>query len=315
MVRVGLARGDESYETVKKALDLISEDVQVSDDRPVLIKPNMVSPSVELCATPVGAVRATMDFLQEKGVNKFTIGEGTALNGDTMGGFERYGYFSLREEYDVQFLDLNQDDSMMFEALDDTLEPARIRLSKSLFDSYLVSVGRMKTHNQVIATLSIKNIAIGSIRNEDRHSRSRHEPQPGTFSHEPRSLNLSIARSNQTLSPDLAVIDGIVGMEGSGPVNGTPVSSGVALASTEPLGVDLVGTELMGLDWRTIGYLWYLSYLKDLSPEDIEVVGENVSECITRYETHEALPWQLGWWVEGWKQYLGGDYLLGETEA
>lgn len=313
MVKVGLARGDESYDTVKRALDLIGDDVHLPDDRPVLIKPNMVSPSVELCATPVGAVRATMDFLQEKGVNKFTVGEGTALNGDTMGGFERYGYFALREDYDVEFLDLNQDDSVLFEALDDDLAPANIRLSKSLFDSYFVSVGRMKTHNQVIATMSIKNIAIGSIRNEDRHSSSRYEPAPGTFSHEPRSLNLSIARSNQTLAPDLAVVDGVVGMQGSGPVDGTPVQSGVALAGIESLGVDLVGTQLMGLDWRTIGYLWYLSHVKDLTPEDIKVVGENVSECITKYETHEALPWQLGWWVEDWKRYLGGNYLVGEV--
>ncbi len=43
MVEVGLARGDESYETVKQALDLISENVRVSEDRPVLIRPNMVS--------------------------------------------------------------------------------------------------------------------------------------------------------------------------------------------------------------------------------------------------------------------------------
>ena len=146
--------------------------------------------------------------------------------------------------------------------------------------------------------MSIKNVAIGSIRNEDRHSSSRFEPEPGTFSQEPPSLNLSIARSNQTLSPDLAVVDGVVGMEGSGSVNGTPVSSGVALAGTQSLAVDLIGTQLMFLDWRTIGYLWYLSQLQDLRPEDIHVVGENVSECITRYETHEALPWQLGWWVE-----------------
>ena len=143
MVRVDLARGDESYDTVKKALDLISDDVHLPDDRPVLIKPNMVSPSVELCATPVGTVRATMDLLQEKGVDKFTIGAGTALNGDTMGGFERYGYFSLREDYDVEFLDLNQDDSVLFEALDSDLKPVNIWLSKTLFDSYFVSVGRM----------------------------------------------------------------------------------------------------------------------------------------------------------------------------
>jgi len=82
------------------------------------------------------------------------------------------------------------------------------------------------------------------------------------------------------------------------------VSSGVALAGTQSLAVDLIGAQLVGLDWRTIGYLWYLSQLQDLRPEDIQVVGENVSECITRYETHEALSWQLGWWVEaipGWR--------------
>ena len=140
------------------------------------------------------------------------------MNGDTMGGFERYGYFSLREDYDVELLDLNQDDSVLFEALDGDLKPANIRLSKTLFDSYFVSVGRMKTHNEVIATMSIKNIAIGSIRNEDRHSSSRFEPEPGTFSHERPSLNLSIARSNQTLSPDLAVVDGVVGLGKADPL-------------------------------------------------------------------------------------------------
>ncbi len=313
MARVGLARDNESYEAVKKALDLIREEVRVPGELPVLIKPNMVSPTVELAATPVPAVRATMDFLSELGVEKFVVAEASALTGDSMAAFERFGYLSLREDYDVEFQDSNQGETVAFEALDDDLAPANIRLAKGHFNTYLVSVARMKTHNQVMATLSIKNVAIGSILNADRHSRSQHPSQPGVFSHDPHSLNLSLARLYQTLPPSLAVIDGVVGMEGSGPVDGTPVSSRVALASTDPLAADLLGTELMGFDWRTIGYLWYLAQLEGLSRKDLEVLGDAPSECITKYQAHERMPWQLGWWVEDWRRHLGGDYLVATT--
>jgi hypothetical protein len=73
MTRVGLARGDESYQTVRKALDQIAADVQIPTDRPIVIKPNMVATSVELAATPVGAVRATMDVLTALGAERFII--------------------------------------------------------------------------------------------------------------------------------------------------------------------------------------------------------------------------------------------------
>ena len=65
MVNVSLVKGDESYDAVRRALELIRDEVSVPDDKPVLVKPNMVVPNVELCATPVEATRATLDFLQE----------------------------------------------------------------------------------------------------------------------------------------------------------------------------------------------------------------------------------------------------------
>ena len=310
MVRVGLARGSKSYETVRRALETVREDVHVPEGLPVLIKPNMVSDTVELAATPVDAVRATMDFLMELGVERFIVGEGTAgPKGDTMGAFERFGYLSLRDDYDVELRDLNQDEHVTFEALDVDLKPVTIRLHKTYFNSYVVSVARMKTHLQVIVTLSLKNIAIGAINNPDRHSLAWHEPEPGAFSHDPQPLNLYIARVCQAIPPRLAVIDGVVGMEGNGPINGTPVSSGVALASTDGLATDLVGTELMGFDPRTIGYLWYLTQLRGLSREDIEVVGEDPSTCLTRYRPYDGLPELLPWWVKDWKGYLEGSYV------
>ena len=304
MVRVGLSQGNNSYDTVRKALESISDDVHVPTGVSVLIKPNMVLESVELAVTPVGAVQATIDFLTEKRVRKFIVAEGTAENGDTMGAFERFGYLSLKEKYDVEFRDLNQDEYIKFEALDVNLKPVSIRLAKSCLDSYLVSVARMKTHDQVIATLSIKNVAIGAILDPDRDP-----SRGGLVSHDPKSLNLSITRIAQAIVPQLAINDGVVGMQGNGPVEGVPISSGVAVAGTDALAVDRIGTRIMGFDPRTIGYLWYLSQLRNMSSENIQVVGDDISQCISKYNPHEKFAEMLSWWVEDWRSYVDGDYL------
>jgi uncharacterized protein (DUF362 family) len=317
VTRVGLAKGGASYHATVKALELIQDDVQVPSDKPVLIKPNMVSRTGELAATPVDAVRATMDFLKGKGVEKFIVGEGTAgSEGDTMGAFEEFGYYSLKDDYDVRFCNLNEENEWVaFEAVDLNLNPATIRLAKTYFESYVVSVARMKTHLEAVLTLAIKNIAISCMHNYDRHSMGWHKPEPGTFSHDPQPIHLNIARIIQAVRPSLAVIDGVVGMEGKGPVAGTPIKSGVALASTDFLAIDMIGAEVMGTDPRMVGYLWYLMRLLGLGRNDIQVVGEDPRACMTRYELYEKLPAILGWWVDDWREYLEGNYVKGPLQA
>jgi uncharacterized protein (DUF362 family) len=310
MLNVGLAKGNKSYEAVSKALELVRDDISIPNDRPVLIKTNMVSPTVELASTPVDAVRAAMTFLRSLGVKKFIVAEGTSMQeGDTMGAFRRFGYLPLQDSFDVEFRNLHDDDKILFEALDEDLKPITIRLARSLFTSYLVSVARMKTHLEVILTLSIKNVAIGSIYNPDRQCLMWHMPEHGKFSHKPKPLNLCIARLNQARTPDLAIVDGVIGMEGKGPSQGTPVNSGVALAGANALAVDLVGAELMGFDPRTVGYLWYLSKIRKISRKDVKVVGEDPTQCITRYLPYEGMSEILGWYVKEWEQYLHGNYI------
>ncbi len=308
--KVALVKGSESYDAVSRALGLIRDQVQLPADKPILVKPNMVSPVNSLAATPPEAVRAVLDFLQSLGARRFIIGEATAMpDGDTMLAFQNHGYMPLADKYDLEFRDLNKDDTVQIEALDPDLQPVWIRLARTYFETYVVSVARMKSHAQIIATLSIKNTAIGSIHNPDRNSWAWQPPALGRFSHDPRPLNLNLVRLNQTINPDLAIVDGVVGMEGEGPVAGTPIHSGVALASTDPLAVDLIGTGVMGFDWRTIGYLWYLSQIRGLTPRDVEVRGEDPANCVTPYQAHSKLAWQLGWWVENWKAYLPGCYM------
>lgn len=310
MHTVGLARGENSYDAVTEALALIRDQVTIPKVRPVLIKPNMVEPDRPLCATPVDAVRATLEFLTGLGVHRFIIAEGTALEkGETMRAFHDYGYFTLQDKFEVEFRNLYDDDKVVLEALNAHLEPVNIRLAKSLLNSYVVSVARMKTPRLVIATLSLKNIGIGALHNPDRHSPPWHTIDPAMFSHLPRPLNLSLVRLAEAPPIHLAVIDGVVGMEGNGPVKGTAVKSGVALGGTDALAVDLVGAELMGFDPRTIGYFWYLIQRRGLARGQIAVRGVDPTRCVTRYQPAETLPEILGWYVPEWQSYLNGSHL------
>ena len=294
MTRVSLVKGTRSYDAVARALSLIKDDVR-APSKPVLVKPNMVSGTAELCATPVPAVRAVLDFLQGLGVEKFIIGEGTA-RGTTMAAFERYGFTSLQDEYDVRFVDLNSDETVDAVVYDAECRPMKLRVARTVVDSYRVSVARMKTHNRVIATLAVKNLAVGSIIDADR-SWSK-------LSHAYRAMNLSLARMNMERPPDLSVIDGVVGMEGSGPVSGTAKHSGVALAGIDSTAVDAIGAQVMGYDPRTIGYLYYQMELQGLTPGDIQVIGERVEDCVTKYKDHPSYAAQLEWQVDGWREIL-----------
>jgi uncharacterized protein (DUF362 family) len=93
-------------------------------------------------------------------------------------------------------------------------------------------------------------------------------------------------------------------MEGNGPIDGTPLSSGVAVAGTDALAVDNLGTQIMGFDPRTIGYLWYLSNIRNLSTEAIEVLGEDIAYHVKKFKAPDRFHELLGWWVEDWQKYL-----------
>ena len=295
MTGVSLVKGAESYDAVARALSLIKSDVK-TPSRPVLVKPNVVSLAGELSVTPLPAMRAILDFLQEMGVERFIVGEGTAGDGDTMAAFERYGYTALRDDYDVEFVDLNRDETVDAVVYDADCRPVKLRVARTVADSYRVSVARMKTHNRTVVTLAVKNLAVGSVINADRSWSS--------LSHSYRAMNLSLARMNTERPPDLSVIDGVVGMEGSGPVGGTAVPSGVALAGVDAAAVDAVGAQVMGYDPETIGFLHYLMTLGGFTPADIEVLGEKVEDCTTKYEDHPKLEEQLEWRVDGWREIL-----------
>jgi uncharacterized protein (DUF362 family) len=111
-------------------------------------------------------------------------------------------------------------------------------------------------------------------------------------------MNINLALLAARLRPHLSVLDGFVGMEGSGPVNGTPVPWGIAVAGTDPLAVDVLAAQLMGFDLKDVGYLNYCAQLglgcADLAA--IQVVGNTSAQAVThRFTPHPRHHEQRCW--------------------
>ncbi len=205
--RVALVRGEDRYQNIAQALKLIEGDIYLEDKHNILIKPNFVTVNNKLAATHVEAVRALLDFLHERGVSKFTLGEGPAI-GSAQAGFRNYDYLSLAKDYDVEFLDLNRDEGVRVQLYDENLRPIDLRVAKTILESdFRISIGPPKTHDTVIVTLSLKNIAVGSLVGGEKSA--LHQGYPAT--------NLNLYTLAKYIAPNLSIIDGYQAMEGNGP--------------------------------------------------------------------------------------------------
>ncbi len=65
-------------------------------------------------------------------------------------------------------------------------------------------------------------------------------------------------------------------------------SNMIAPTGNDFLAVDVVGSEMMGADPGIVGYLWYLMQLDGFRRDDVRVVGEDPSTCVTKYKGYQA---------------------------
>jgi uncharacterized protein (DUF362 family) len=287
-IKVSLVSGADRTSTVPEALALISDQVQIPD-RPVLIKPNFVSTLNQLSATPVDAVRATLTFLKGKGVNEFTIAAGPAI-GTADDGFDNYGYRPLADEFNITWLDLNTDETVKVATFDDKLNAQYLNMSRTMSESYIVSVTRTKTHNDVVVTLGLKNILVGTLAGKSEKQKIHRGS---------KAINLTLAKMAEHVAPDLTVLDGTEGMQGNGPVSGDPIDSRITLASAHSIAADVIGLQAMGYRLDQVGYLRYAMELRRLTLDDIEVVGERVQDVKIDFRPHDNIASQLTWPVDG----------------
>ncbi len=181
----------------------------------------------------------------------------------------------------IELIDLNEPKTWKVAfVIHPDLKPHPVKIAQTMVDpnNYIISLTRLKSHLQVGATLTAKNVIMGSLMIMDKNR--MHPTEAGN-----RVLDYNLFTVMQHLHIDLAVLDGFEGMEGNGPVNGTPVDHRIAIAGKDYLAVDRVGTEVMGLDFDNIRYLNYLwDYgFGEADLGKIQVVGETIESCRKTY--------------------------------
>jgi uncharacterized protein (DUF362 family) len=293
--KVSFATGKDRREMMNQVLIPFKDEiVEGLKGKQVIIKPNFVSTNNPLCATHVDAVRGVLDFLKPIYSGKIIIGESPA-GGSSMPGFQNYGYTALQDEYGIELADLNSHSGQTLWILDRDLRPQEVQIISDFLDpkNYIISVSRLKTHNTVVATMGLKNIVMGAPLSSGRNSSK-------VLMHgaSPRWLHYNMYLIAHKVKPHLTVIESVEGMEGNGPIRGTPVEHGVALAGTDVMAVDSIGAQLMDIPLENIGYLNYCgnSGLGIIDRAKIDIIGEKKpQDYVKKYKLGKNIDTQLQW--------------------
>jgi uncharacterized protein (DUF362 family) len=302
-------KGDNRRKNVLDALLAIDGEVKPAMARKkyVLLKVNNVNTGKQLAATHVDAIRGILDYVAPRFKGPVVIAESSS--GDTLEGFDNYKYAQVIPEYkrlNIKLVDLNREQKYeVFTIVDTNIRPTAVRLAKQLQDpdAFIISAAMLKTHDSVVATGSVKNMVMGSpIHNPPTEKRwsdkgLMHAGTIGKFNPHAMNYNLAIVAKHLRPSWGVAVVDGFEGMEGNGPVAGTPISMQVAFASPDFLAADRVAVEIMGIPSYAVGYMQYAAELGvgqyDLSKIDIR--GEKPEAVKKTFKLHQSANDQLQW--------------------
>ncbi len=297
---VTFAAGTDRREMMHQVLKPLEKEIREGiRGKQVIIKPNMVGNETPLCATHPDAIRGVLDFLKPFHKKPVLVAESTGRRYNNKSGtfrhFELYKYLPLEKEYNVRLHDLNADPFRTEWLAGPNWQPWDVRIIETYYNpnNYIISLCRLKTHNAVVVTLTAKNILFGAPINDNIRHEKRQMHLAGR-----KQMNFNMFKLAQNIGPDLAILDGVEGMEGNGPTAGTPVEHGVALASTDFIAADRVGCQLMGVDFADVGYLSYCADAGvgqgDLSK--IRIVGGDPSKHVVAYKLSDTVEQQIRDW-------------------
>jgi uncharacterized protein (DUF362 family) len=271
---------------------LIYESLSVFDlpvkNKTVLLKPNLVGlDPLGVMNTHPAVVAATRECFLRLGASQVFIGDGPAMDRDTEAILESVGLREHTGPLARAFVDLNLDDVERVLLKTHASRLNELYLPKTALGvDFLVSMPKLKTHHWAGVTLSLKNM-FGIV--------------PGACYGWPKNvlhwagIDRAILDINAAARPDFAIVDGIVGMEGNGPIQGTPKACGVLVFGRDPVAVDATCCRVMGLIPDRVKYLAQAgTLLGHVTTHKIQQLGESVASVRTPFAVPEAFRQMAG---------------------
>jgi uncharacterized protein (DUF362 family) len=253
--------------------------------RHVVLKPNLVEfePESSINTHPL-LVHAALEAFRGMGAASVRIAEGPGHRRNTLDLADAAGYFKTVPGFEDVFVDLNLDDVTRVRPARQLSRLSALYLPNTVLGAdLLVSMPKMKTHHWAGATLAMKNL-FGVV--------------PGGIYGWPKNalhwagIHESIADLHAAFPRQFAIVDGIVGMEGNGPIQGTPKPAGVLVAGRDPGAVDATCCRIMRIEPSKIEYLRLTSGGgSHITERNIHQIGESLSAVATPFAVIPELQW------------------------
>jgi uncharacterized protein (DUF362 family) len=266
-------------DVVKRQYESFRERVPLKGKR-VVLKPNLVEYHRDkVINTNPNVVAAVIELCQREGASEVIVAEGPGHWRNVEYLVSASGLGDVLRHYKVPFVDLNHDEPVKRVNLARLTKLEFLYLSRTVATAdVVISLPKLKTHHWAVATLSMKNL-FGTL--------------PGICYGWPknelhwRGIDNSIVDIAATRTPDLAIVDGIIGMEGDGPLNGVAKHMGILVMGTDLVAVDATCCRLMKLDPCKVAYL-VMAHQKKLGqlPEArIQQLGETIEGRAQPFDT------------------------------
>ena len=255
-------------EIITKGLKLCGLKVR---GKTIVLKPNLVEfdPDGVINTNPL-VIEAAIDCFRTLGARQVLVAEGPGHRRDNEYLLTASGIYGVIKEHRVPYVDLNSDDLRPTRLLSSFTKLEQLYLPETLYNAdLLVSMPKLKTHHWAGVTLSLKNM-FGVV--------------PGSVYGWPKNIlhwqgiHNSILDINSSLPVrQFAIVDGIVGMEGNGPLQGQSIDSGVLIFGEDLVAVDATAARLMKIEPKRIKYLAEAGeFLGNVNYESIEQIGESL---------------------------------------
>lgn len=239
----------------------------------VVLKPNLVEYHRDkVINTHPHVVAAVIELCRREGAAEVLVAEGPGHWRNVEYLVSASGLGDVLRHYKTPFIDLNHDEPTKCLNLGRLTGLDYLFLAQTVATAdVLISLPKLKTHHWAAATLALKNL-FGTL--------------PGVCYGWPknelhwRGIDNSIVDIAATRTPELAIVDGIVGMEGDGPLNGAPKALGVLVMGDDLVAVDATCCRLMQLDPARVGYLVLAQRkrLGQLATAHIQQLGETIAQ-------------------------------------
>lgn len=215
----------------------------------VLLKPNLVEtargqPHIN---THPAVVVAAAEVFRRLDAREVIVAEGQGHRRDSLLVLDESGMGQALDEAGLPFVDLNHDEFAAVANVSNRTSLTQLHLPRTLLRAdWVVSMPKLKTHHWAGLTCAMKNL-FGVL--------------PGIVYGWPKNvlhvegIEKSILDINATVKPALSIVDGIVGMEGDGPIMGTPKHVGCLILGRNATAVDATAARIMALNPYRVPYL------------------------------------------------------------